>query len=88
MSSLNDTLFGPLGSQFCLYFYILSAIAFIFMVISILGFIIQLFSKKMDMKVVLGVIMVAGTYGIVYMQNRLLYNMCNRSENAPVVGTK
>ena len=88
MSSLNDTLFGPLGSQFCLYFYILSAIAFIFMVMSILGFILHLFSKKMDMKVVLGVIMVAGTYGIVYMQNRLLYNMCNRSENAPVVGTK
>ena len=88
MSSLNDTLFGPLGSQFCLYFYILSAIAFIFMVMSILGFIIHLFSKKVDMKVVLGVIMVAGTYGIVYMQNRLLYNMCNRSENAPVVGTK
>jgi hypothetical protein len=86
MSSLNDTLFGPLGTQFCLYFYILSAIAFIFMVMSILGFILHLFSKKMDMKVVLGVIMVAGTYGIVYMQNRLLYNMCNRSENAPVVG--
>ena len=88
MSSLNETLFGPLGTQFCLYFYILSAIAFIFMLLSILGFIMNLFSKKIDMKVVLGVIMVAGTYGIVYMQNRLLYNMCNRSENAPVVGSK
>jgi hypothetical protein len=88
MSSLNDTLFGPLGTQFCLYFYILSAVAFIFMLMSILGFIIHLFSKKVDMKVIMGVVMVAGTYGIVYMQNRLLYNMCNRSENAPAVVSK
>jgi hypothetical protein len=59
------------------------------MLMSILGFIIHLFSKKVDMKVIMGVVMVAGTYGIVYMQNRLLYNMCNRSEaGAPAVVSK
>ena len=85
MASLNDTLFGPLGSQFCLYFYILAVLVFVFMVLTLFGLIGHLFSKKMDGKVALGILMLAGAYAITYVQNRLLYNMCIRSENVAQV---
>lgn len=81
-ASLNDTIFGPLGAQFCLYFYILSLAAFVFMVLAIFAILGLLFTKKFDSRLVIGAIGGVATYGIIYLQNRLLYNMCNRSEAA------
>lgn len=81
-ASLNDTIFGPLGAQFCLYFYVLSLIGFVFMVLALLGVIGLLFTKKFDSRLVIGALGGAATYAIIYFQNRLLYNMCNRSEAA------
>lgn len=81
MASLNDVLFGPLGSQFCLYFYVLAVIAFVMMSLVILGFLMSLFSKKTDFKLILSTLMVAGSYALAYFVNRLLYTMCLKSEN-------
>jgi hypothetical protein len=85
MPSINDFLFGPLGSEFCLYFYFLAVIAFVMMAFVILGFVMSLFSKKMDVKVLFSTLMVAGSYALVYFVNRLLYTMCLKSES---VGSK
>jgi hypothetical protein len=82
MASLNDVLFGPLGSQFCLYFYILAVVAFVMMALVILGFVISLFSKKFDVKLILSTLSVAGTYALAYFVNRLLYTMCLKAEGS------
>jgi len=78
--SLNNTLFGPLSKQYCLYFYLLSVFGFVFLVIAVLGMLFNLFSKKMDGKIVGGFLMAALGYGIFYFQSRLLYSMCSHSE--------
>jgi hypothetical protein len=80
MSGLNDTLFGPLSKQYCLYFYLLSVFGFIFLAIAVIGMLFNMFSKKMDGKVVGGFLMAALGYGIFYFQSRLLYSMCSHSE--------
>lgn len=80
MSGLNETLFGPLSKQYCLYFYLLSVFGFIFLAIAVIGMLFNMFSKKMDGKVVGGFLMAALGYGIFYFQSRLLYSMCSHSE--------
>ena len=77
MPSLNDTLFGPLDKDYCLYFYFLALYSLV-----IAGFIfcvlmMMIFSgKKMDFNMVFIL-----SYGILYylafyLQNRLLNSMC------------
>ena len=80
MSGINDTLFGPLSKQYCLYFYLLSVFGFIFLAIAVIGMLFNMFSKKMDSKVVGGFLMAALGYGIFYFQSRLLYSMCSHAE--------
>jgi len=82
--NLNNTLFGPLSKQYCLYFYLLSIFGFVFLVIAVLGMLFNLFSKKMDGKIVGGFLMAALGYGIFYFQSRLLYSMCSHSEGMDV----
>jgi hypothetical protein len=82
--NLNNTLFGPLSKQYCLYFYLLSVLGFVFLVIAVLGMLFNLFSKKMDGKIVGGFLMAALGYGIFYFQSRLLYSMCSHSEGMDV----
>lgn len=78
MSSLHDTLFGPLGEEYCLYFYYLSIISFIFFVIVALSSIYLLLTGKQGMKGMFGNIFMGGfAYLIVYFQNRLLFSMCS-----------
>jgi hypothetical protein len=73
---MNDTLFGSLGKQYCIYFYLLSVFGFVLLAFTVIGLVSTLFFKKMDMKVVVGLTMASLGYGIFYFQNRLLHSMC------------
>ena len=79
MSSTMDYIYGPISKKYCLYFYILSVIGFILLLVVLLATIYQCFTKKHPMTFYLNMIMLAILYGMFYLQNRLLYNMCTGS---------
>lgn len=69
-------LFGPLDRKYCEWFYYLSMVAFIFMVLTILALVMGLFSKKIKGEHVGGAVYAVLMYAAFYFQNRLLYSMC------------
>lgn len=79
MSSTMDYIYGPISKKYCFYFYILSVIGFILLLVVLLATIYQGFTKKHPMSFYLNMIMLAILYGMFYLQNRLLYNMCTGS---------
>jgi len=75
-SEIMKKLFGPLDGQWCLYFYVLAVISFVFLVMSVGNLVMCLFSKKkMKMTSVLATVQLL----IAYFINRLLYSMCSSS---------
>lgn len=76
MTTMNETLFGSLGKQYCIYFYLLSVFGFILLAMTMIGMVWALFTKKIDMKIMSGLVMASLGYGIFYFQNRLLHSMC------------
>ena len=75
------TYFGPLGKEYCIYFYVLSivfGILFTLSVISIVSFAIMNFKKVNSMFIVNSLMILLNTY-LAYLANRLLHTMCIRS---------
>jgi len=70
------SLFGPLDRKYCDWFYYLSLVAFIFMVLTILALVMSLFSQKSKPEYIGGAVYGALMYAAFYFQNRLLYTMC------------
>ena len=79
MDSLNDTLFGPLSRQYCIYFYYLSVIGFILLAFVLLSTIYIAIATKRSFSFIYQMFMIALGYAIFYFQNRLLYSMCINS---------
>jgi hypothetical protein len=78
MDSFN-TLFSPLDKQYCLYFYWLSVIGFVCVVLTIVSFMWIGVSKKLGAEHYLHMISLALGYFIFgYFHNRLLYSICVR----------
>ena len=73
MASLVDNLFSPLGKEYCVYFYWLSVIAFIFLLLALYNSLMALLKGKF--KVFNFVMSLIGP-GLIYFNNRLLYSMC------------
>ncbi len=71
-----DNLFGPLPKSYCLYFYYLSIIGFVLLVLSIVGTLSMILSKPRGYSFYMSSLMVAVSYLIFYFQNRLLHTMC------------
>jgi len=79
MNELNNTLFGPIAKDYCLYFYILSVIAAVNFVLFVIGMIFYGMKKKVDSSFFVIMIIYSGGILLHYLQNRLLYNMCQTS---------
>jgi hypothetical protein len=77
---LIDYLFGPLDSEYCLYFYVLSILAFVSFLMIIIGSVIMTLQGKMDSKVAVTMLFTALMYFVSYFQSRLLYSMCGHKE--------
>ena len=81
-----DSLFSVLNKPYCNYFYLLTVIGFVWLIMSILTSLYLLYnsfsnmkdSKEMSKKFYISLIPMA-LYFIVYLQNRLLYSMCVNS---------
>lgn len=76
MNDVEQNFFGPLGQQYCLYFYFLSVVGFIFMCILGISAIVFGIQKRKGADYYSGAFFGLLAYGIFYFQNRLLYTMC------------
>lgn len=75
---MND-LFGPLSSKYCNLFLFFSAFGAIMVFAVIFTTIVFSMGKKFDATHLFPAIYAIITYFIIYLQNRILYNMCNKS---------
>ena len=79
MDEINQTLFGPIAKDYCIYFYVLSVIAAVNFVLFIIGMLFYGMKKKMDFTFFIMMTFYSGAILLHYLQNRLLYNMCQAS---------
>jgi hypothetical protein len=75
MSDFMATFFGPLNKKYCNYFYFLSIILFVFLIVSGIS-LIALFFKKFDKTVLFNNSFVLINLFIAYFVNRLFYTIC------------
>jgi hypothetical protein len=72
-------LVGPIGHQYCVYFYLLSVLAVFFFAVVVVGVIYTGIKRKMGMSFYALSLLYSTQFLLVYLQNRLLYNMCINS---------
>ena len=78
MNEFMDSYFGPLGKEWCLYFYVLSIFFFVAYILAIIGVIggFVMKRKKIDaLFVANGMALIFNTL-LAYFVNRLLNTMC------------
>lgn len=75
-NNLMDKLFGPLGREYCIYFYYLSVIGLILLTMVLASTLMVGISKRKGLDFYLSMISIAMGYFIFYFQNRLLHSMC------------
>ena len=76
MDNLMNTLFGPLGKEYCIYFYYLSVFGLILLTILVLSTLMVGLSTRKGLDFYMQMLTVAIGYLIFYFQNRLLHSMC------------
>ena len=75
-TSTLDYIYGPISQKYCLYFYILSVVGFLALLFVLVMIVYSLATKKNSTMFYINMIMMGILYGMGYLQNRLLYNMC------------
>ena len=76
MADTMNYLFGPLGEEFCMWFYVLSIFGFVYLVLFLIPSIYFGLTRKTNMMYWGNVLAVSIGYFIFYFQNRLLHTMC------------
>ena len=71
---LKEQLFGPLNVDYCLFFYVLMVIAFVIVVLNVLGLVLARQNKGMFLGG-----LIQGL--IIYFMHRILYSKCVKSLN-------
>ena len=72
MSSSMNNLFGPLGREYCVWFYYLSVLGFILLVLFLVGGLYVALTKRVSTAYFAAMLSPALAYAIFYFQNRLL----------------
>ena len=78
MNSFMNDYFGPLGEEYCTYFYILSIIfgvTFVFSAISIVS-VVLMHHKKVDTMFVINSFFILFNTFLAYLANRIMNTMC------------
>lgn len=79
MSDLADKMFGPLPKDYCVIFYYLSILGFVWFVIALTLFVSMAVSKSRGTSFYISAVLALVGYGVFYLQNRLLHSMCANS---------
>ena len=77
-SQTLNSFFGPLNRKYCDWFFYLSVIAFVFMILTLATGLYACVSKKFKMEYCVAVVWSVLMYAAFYFQNRLLYTMCTK----------
>jgi hypothetical protein len=80
INSNDFSLFGPLPGKYCYLFYSLSLISFVLFILTIIGFLVLLINpgKEVTYLTLINVFYVIILYFVIYLQNRILFNMCEK----------
>jgi len=74
---LTSNLFGPMGVQACDYFFYLSVLGLVGLVVSMLGGVVSMVSaKKINGAVMASMLSSMFSAVVIYFSNRIFYNMC------------
>ena len=79
ISQLNNLFFGPLSSEFCIYFYIISSISLLSIFFVCVPAVLVGVKAKEKSSYYISILGLAVMYLIGYYTNRLLYTMCKGS---------
>jgi len=71
-----DTLFGPLGKEYCIWFYFLSVFSLISLVVAILPAIYWGITKGKGFEYYMTLLLGSFNLIVTYFVNRLLYSIC------------
>jgi hypothetical protein len=72
-------IFGPLKKEYCIWFYFLSLIGFILLILLLVSGIFIGITKGKGFEHYYYLFIASLAYGIFYFQNRLLYGMCSKT---------
>jgi hypothetical protein len=75
MANFKD-LFGPLGRDYCAWFYFLSILGFLAFLMYAIPALILGIQKREKFSYYFSVLSISSLYLITYFQNRLLHTMC------------
>ena len=78
-SVIPSNLFGKISGEYCIYFYLLSIVGLVFFGFAIIGIVFIGISKNKGFDFYLPYSMSALMYFFIYLQNRLLFNMCAKT---------
>ena len=81
MNSFMNTYFGPLGEEYCVYFYVLSIFFGIAFVLSVISVVVYMFTNvnKINMTFLIHTFFLLLNSFLAYLVNRLLHTMCMKS---------
>ncbi len=75
---MQTSFFGPLAKDYCSLFLFLSVVGLIYIILAVFAIISLVFSRKGGFKEYMGIISFLAVGIVIYIQNRLLYNICLR----------
>ena len=81
LSGVVNNIVGPISEKYCVYFYVLSVLSIVFFAIIFIGIISTGVTKKMGFSFYFLTLLYSTQFLLIYLQNRLLYNMCIHSVN-------
>jgi uncharacterized membrane protein YoaK (UPF0700 family) len=75
---VKDVFFGPLAKDYCSLFLFLSVVGLFYIVLAVFAIIALVFAKKSSPQMIASIISALAMGIVIYIQNRLLYNICLR----------
>jgi hypothetical protein len=77
MGDLMNTLFSPLGKEWCLYYFFILVFVFIVSLIAVFSSLMEVINlKKKTFSSIIVTLLPIVTYAILYFQSRLIYSIC------------
>ena len=72
-----NTLFSPLGKEWCLYYFFILVFVFIVSLIAVFSSLMEVINlKKKTFSSIIVALLPIVTYAILYFQSRLIYSIC------------
>lgn len=78
-AGIMDKLVGPISNDYCIYFYVFSVLSAFMFFAFLAGSFYTGYVKKMGVGFYFMSIIYGAQFLLVYLQNRILYNMCKNS---------